>query len=88
VGLAGFTVCGTFVCAGSEVSVASLADCRGVKRPAAHSRVGVTHVPRVLIARYLGDSSEEAFQWFENLWAVLREAALGRVAHPPRVWAC
>jgi urease accessory protein len=88
VGLAGFTVCGTFVCAGSEVSAAWLADCRGVKRPAADSRVGVTHVPRVLIARYLGDSSEDAFQWFVNLWVVLREAALGKAAHPPRVWAC
>ena len=86
-GLAGFTVCGTFVCAGSQVSAAVLADCRGVRRPQS-SRVGVTHVPRVLIARYLGDSSEDAFQWFENLWVVLREAALGKVAHPPRVWAC
>jgi urease accessory protein len=87
VGLAGFTVCGTFVCAGSEVSAAALAGCRGVKRPEA-SQVGVTHLPRVLIARYLGDSSEDAFHWFVNLWAVLREAALGRVAHPPRIWAC
>jgi urease accessory protein len=87
VGLAGFTVCGTFVFAGSEVSAASLADCRGVKPPE-DSRVGVTHVPRVLIARYLGDSSEDAFQWFVNLWVVLREGTLGKVAHPPRVWAC
>jgi urease accessory protein len=88
VGLAGFTVCGTFVLAGSEVSAASLAGCRGVKRPVADSRVGITHAPRVLIARYLGDSSEDAFQWFTNLWVVLREAALGKVAHSPRVWAC
>ncbi len=88
VGLAGFAVCGTFVFAGSEVSAASLAGCRAVKRPAADSRVGVTHVPRVLIARYLGDSSEDAFQWFVNLWVVLREAALRKAAHPPRVWAC
>jgi len=35
-----------------------------VKRPAADSRVGITHVPLVLIARYLEDSSEDAFQWF------------------------
>ena len=88
VGLAGFTVCGTLVLAGSEVSAAWLADCRSVKRPAADSRVGITRVPRVLIARYLGDSSEDAFQWFASLWRVLREGALGKVAHPPRVWAC
>jgi urease accessory protein len=42
----------------------------------------------VLIARYLGDSSEDAFQWFVNLWVVLREGTLGKVAHLPRVWAC
>jgi urease accessory protein len=88
VGLAGFTVCGTLVMAGPEISAASLAGCRGVKPPAADSRVGVTHVPRVLIARYLGDSSEDAFQWFADLWMVLREEASGKAAHRPRVWAC
>jgi urease accessory protein len=87
VGLAGFKVCGTFVLAGSEVSAALLAECRGVQRPG-DSRVGITHVPRVLIARYLGDSSEDAFQWFATLWALLRHAAMGKAAHRPRVWAC
>src|ERR1700736_107960 len=61
-GLAGFLGCGTFVLDGSEVSAPSVAGCRGVKRPAADSRVGVTHVPRVRIARYLGNRSEDAFQ--------------------------
>ncbi|MDP9082357.1 MAG: urease accessory protein UreD [Pseudomonadota bacterium] len=88
VGLAGFTVCGTFVFAGSKVTAALLAGCRGVQRPVADSRVGVTQVPRVLIARYLGDSSEDAFQWFASLWGILRQAALGKAAHSPRVWAC
>jgi urease accessory protein len=88
VGLAGLTVCGTFVLAGIDVSATLLASCRDVKRPAGNSRVGVTRVPRVLIARYLGDSSEEAFLWFVNLWTLLRETTLGKIAHPPRVWAC
>ena len=86
-GLAGFTVCGTLVAAGCDIAGALLDACREV-RADARSMVGITQVPDVLIARYLGDSTEDAFQWFANLWAVLRQATLGKVACPPRVWAC
>lgn len=88
VGLSGFTVCGTFVVAGYDIDALLLTECRDVKPPAAASRVGITRVPAVLIARYLGDSTEDAFQWFTNLWAVLRRALSGKAACPPRVWAC
>jgi urease accessory protein len=40
----------------------------------------------VLLARYLGDSSEEATQAFTRLWALLRPAILGREAALPRIW--
>jgi urease accessory protein len=88
VGLAGFTVCGTFVVAGCDIAATLLSICRDVRPTLAKSMMGITQVPGVLIARYLGDSTEEAFQWFTSLWAVLRQALLGRVACPPRVWAC
>ncbi len=88
VGLSGFTVCGTFVVAGSDIDVALLRECRAVIPPAAMSRTGITRVPGVLIARYLGDSTEDAFYWFTNLWAVVRRAGTDKVACPPRVWAC
>jgi urease accessory protein len=88
VGLSGFTVCGTFLVAGYDIDAMLLDECRGVKPPVAESRIGITRVPAVLIARYLGDSTEDAFQWFMNLWAVLRQALLGKPACPPRVWAC
>jgi urease accessory protein len=88
VGLSGFTVCGTFLVAGYDIDAMLLDECRGVKPPVAESRIGITRVPAVLIARYLGDSTEDAFQWFTNLWAVLRQALLGKPACPPRVWAC
>jgi len=42
----------------------------------------------MLIARYLGDSSQEAFAWFTDLWSALRPELLGKVACVPRVWAC
>ena len=87
-GLAGFTVCGTLVAAGCDIADAVQDACREVKPGDARSMIGITRLPGVLIARYLGDSSEDAFQWFANLWAVLRQAMLGKVACPPRIWAC
>jgi urease accessory protein len=88
VGLSGCTVCGTFLVAGCEIGAALLRECREVIPPAAESRTGITRVPGVLIARYLGDSTEDAFYWFTKLWAVLRRALSDKAACPPRVWAC
>jgi urease accessory protein len=88
VGLSGFTVCGTFLVAGGGIDAPLLRECRKVIPSAAESRTGITRVPGVLIARYLGDSTEDAFHWFTNLWAVLRRALSDKAACPPRVWAC
>ena len=38
------------------------------------------------VARYLGDSSEEAKRAFSRLWAALRPELLGREAQEPRIW--
>jgi urease accessory protein len=86
--LSGFTVCGTFVVAGYEVENSFLATCRQVQPRSTAARIGITRLPGVLIARYLGDSTEEAFSWFTNLWTVLRPALSQKAACPPRVWAC
>jgi urease accessory protein len=88
VGLSGFTVCGTFLVAGCDVDATLLRECRELTPPAAESRTGITRVPGVLIARYLGGSTEDAFSWFTALWAVLRRALSDKAACPPRVWAC
>ena len=88
VGLSGFTVCGTFLVAGYDVENALLTTCRQVHPALTAARIGITRVPGVLIARYLGDSTEEVFSWFTNLWTVLRPALTGKVACAPRVWAC
>ncbi|HMA00080.1 MAG TPA: urease accessory protein UreD [Steroidobacteraceae bacterium] len=88
VGLSGFAVCGTFLIAGGDIDAALLRECREVRAPAAQSRAGITRVPDVLIARYLGASTEEVFHWFTNLWTVLRPALSEKTACPPRVWAC
>jgi urease accessory protein len=85
-GLAGYSVCGTLVAARCCVD-SLLRELRAVPSPP-HCRVGITVLPEVLVARYLGDSGEDAFAWYTALWTLIRPSALGRGAQPPRVWAC
>jgi urease accessory protein len=73
-GLGGHTVCGTLVAAAPAVSLQRA------------EGLAVTALPGLLVARYLGDSSEQARQLFARLWAALRPALLGREAHEPRIW--
>jgi urease accessory protein len=87
-GLSGLTVCGTFLVAGCEIDAPLLRECRGVTARGAESRTAITRVPGVLIARYLGGSTEAAFYWFTDLWDVLRRALSDKAACLPRVWAC
>ena len=87
VGLAGFPVCGTFLMAGHEVSDELMTECRRAS-PGARATAGITRVPQMWIARYLGHSSEEGLAWFTRLWELLRPAVTGRAACAPRVWAC
>lgn len=46
-----------------------------------------TCLPGLLVARYVGDSSEAALRAFEALWKLLRPCVLGRDAVPPRIWS-
>ena len=49
--------------------------------------LAVTQLPALLIARYLGDSSEEALRVFTDLWTLIRPAVMRRTAVPPRIWS-
>jgi urease accessory protein len=80
VGLQGRTVCATLV-ASSAVPMIDLAACREVES------LSVTQLPGVLVARYLGDSTEDAKRRFASVWKLLRPALFGRAAHPPRIWS-
>jgi urease accessory protein len=88
VGLSGYSVCGTFVAAGADIGADLLAACRAAAPVDGDSRRGVTSTPRILVARYLGHSSQEAFRWFTAVWTVLRPALLNQAAVAPRLWAC
>ncbi len=62
-----------------------LESCRALQ-PADHATHGITALPGLLVARYLGHSSEAARLWFAALWEILRPALLGRPAVAPRLW--
>jgi urease accessory protein len=48
--------------------------------------LGVSQVKSVIVARYLGNSSEVARAVMLKLWDILRPTLLGRVAEVPRMW--
>ena len=78
-------VCATLVAAASEIAAAMLAACRAVQP--ADGAGAVTSLPGVLLARYLGPSTESARRYFIALWTVLRPTLTGRDARPPRIWS-
>ena len=85
-GFDGQPVFGTLWAAGPEPARELLDECRAV--PLDHGgRGALTVMPGLLLARYLGPSTEQGFAWFTALWSRLRPAYLGRAAVPPRVWS-
>ena len=48
---------------------------------------GVTRLPGLLGARYLGPAAEPARAWVVARWSVLRPALANREAAVPRIWA-
>lgn len=77
-GLAGCSVFATLLA--SSVPTDVVRQCRQVL-PA------VTLVPGLLVARYLGDSTEQAMRCLVALWKILRPAIVGQPAREPRIWS-
>lgn len=83
-GLAGHSVFGTLMAAAPAIEDEWLAACRAeTPKSGAGS---VTRLPGLLVARYRGDSSEAAREYFTALWKRLREPLLARAAIEPRIW--
>jgi len=74
------------VAAGRDVSPQVLAACREVDA-GTDAQAGITRLPDVLIARWLGDDSEQARRYLIALWTLLRPAIRNLPADPPRIWA-
>lgn len=88
VGLAGHPVSATLLAAGIAVQPPLLQACRESASGADPAQRGVTVLPGVMVARYLGASAEDAFEWFAQLRSLLRPAWLGCAGVRPRLWAC
>ncbi|MGQ2966932.1 urease accessory protein UreD [Methylophilus sp.] len=84
VGLANAAVFGTFlVCAGA-VPAEVLQACRQIV--IADAKVGITALPEVLCIRYVGNASQQARQYFEQCWQLLRPWYYQKDAVRPRIW--
>jgi urease accessory protein len=81
-GLNGHTVCATLLAVGRQTGAA----CIQALREEAGPQFGVTQMKSVLVARYIGDSSQEARRLMHRAWRLLRPAMLEREAVTPRIW--
>ena len=84
-GLAGRPVFGTLYAAFGELDANLLSECR--KQAPESGQSSVTLLPGILLARYLGDSTEAARRHFTALWRILRPRLAGREAIEPRIWS-
>ena len=77
-GLAGRSVVGTLIATIENADKDLVARCRKL--------AAVTVLPGLLIARSLGDSSEEAMRAFTEVWKIVRPFVCGRAGVEPRIW--
>jgi urease accessory protein len=86
-GLGGKTVCATLVAVGQSLPAASLAALREqVNALIGAGEFGISQTKAVLVARYLGDSSELARQIMVAVWQHVRPHVMGCAAQVPRIW--
>ncbi len=76
-GLGGHTVFGTLLA--TAVPRELLPECR--------NNAPVTLLPGLMVARYLGDSTEDAMGAFTAIWSAVRPAVMGRDPVLPRIWS-
>lgn len=94
VGLAGHSVCATLIAAGIDLTGESgnavIEACREVptgRNEGEGALAGITRLPGLTIARWLGDSSEDARHYCSALWMKLRPALKHADAVLPRIWS-
>lgn len=83
VGLDNCPVFGAMIVAAGGVPRDVLERCRALT---VDQGCGITALPQIFAARYLGHSAEQARAYFTSLWTELRPWYAGRPAHRPRLW--
>lgn len=84
IGLQGEPVSGSLLAASPLVNVELLKAWREIAPT--HGTGGVTLLPGLLVARYLGPACEPGREWFARLWAAVRPTVAGRPMQTPRIW--
>lgn len=85
-GLRGLRVFGSVVVAAGRVPDEIIEACREITLDS-NALYGVSALPEVFTARYIGDCSQEARRYFEALWVCLRPWYGKKKAIRPRIWA-
>jgi urease accessory protein len=89
IGLGGNAVNATFVIAAHALPTALLNSCRDLQPNLTidgKAKYGVTALPEIFVARYVGQSAQSARHYFEQLWMILRPWYGQREAARPRIW--
>lgn len=87
-GLGGHTICATLIAAGKPVSAELLNEVRegAAEISGGSGHFGISQLNSLIVARYLGNSSEMARRIMLHAWGLIRPAMLGRQAMVPRMW--
>ena len=87
-GLAGNAVIATLIYIGKPIPAAIVAQARHCWQSGNYTgESGVTQTLKDgLLCRYRGSSSQEARQWFCEIWQMLRQECIQRPTVQPRVW--
>ena len=89
IGLGGNVVSASFVIAAGAVPADLYAQCQQFEIDNASdskAKFGVSALPEVFSARYIGMSAQSARHYFEGLWQLLRPWYASRPAARPRIW--
>lgn len=89
VGLGASPVSASFIVVAGVVPAEIIEACKALQPNVAldlQAKYGVTALPEVFSARYVGQSAQSAKQYFEQLWQILRPWYGGREAVRPRIW--
>ena len=86
VGLGNWPVVGTLLIASDQCNADLLAKCRTLAVPEGGGEGGVTLLPGLMVARWMGEHAEIGRQWFERLWAAIRQPLTGQPWQRPRIW--
>lgn len=86
--LAGNTVSASLIAVGKQLPASLIQRLReeAIALTGDPHAVGVTQMKTVIVARYMGHSSEMARQWLTRMWQILRPELLGREGVVPRIW--